>query len=114
MVRGPSIALCTFAIVLIFGATSATGQRQTYQNRIGWHLVNGVWMRASGQCEWSDLIRFRWRGQQLLIEAKPTNKAIGLLKGDQMDAVVRDATMLGVAAIVPVASAHVALDKRGR
>jgi 16S rRNA (uracil1498-N3)-methyltransferase len=34
--------------------------------------------------------------------------AIGLLKGDQMDAVVRDATMLGVAAIVPLISAHVA------
>ena len=40
--------------------------------------------------------------------------AIGLLKGDQMDAVVRDATMLGVHAIVPVVSAHVAIDKRGR
>jgi len=34
--------------------------------------------------------------------------AIGLLKGDQMDAVVRDATMLGAAAIVPMLSAHVA------
>jgi len=34
--------------------------------------------------------------------------AIGLLKGEQMDAVVRDATMLGVSAIVPLISAHVA------
>ncbi len=33
--------------------------------------------------------------------------AVGLLKGDQMDAVVRDATMLGVAAIVPMHTAHV-------
>jgi 16S rRNA (uracil1498-N3)-methyltransferase len=34
--------------------------------------------------------------------------AIGLLKGDQMDAVVRDATMLGAAVIAPISSAHVA------
>jgi 16S rRNA (uracil1498-N3)-methyltransferase len=33
--------------------------------------------------------------------------AVGVLKGDQMDAVVRDATMLGVAAIVPLRTSHV-------
>ncbi len=33
--------------------------------------------------------------------------AIGVLKGDQMDVVVRDATMLGAASILPVTSAHV-------
>ncbi len=37
---------------------------------------------------------------------------IGLLKGDQMDTVVRDATALGVAAIAPLASAHVAVPAR--
>lgn len=40
--------------------------------------------------------------------------AIGLLKGDQMDAVVRDATMLGAAEIVPMATAHVAVSGRAR
>jgi len=40
--------------------------------------------------------------------------AVGLLKGDQMDAVVRDATMLGATAIVPIASAHVAVPAAGR
>jgi len=40
--------------------------------------------------------------------------AVGLLKGDQMDAVVRDATMLGVAEIIPLASAHVALPAAAR
>src|SRR5262245_32562597 len=40
--------------------------------------------------------------------------AIGLLKGDQMDAVVRDATMLGVAQIVPMVTAHVAVAGRAR
>lgn len=40
--------------------------------------------------------------------------AIGLLKGEQMDAVVRDATMLGVFAIVPMATAHVAVPSRAR
>jgi len=36
----------------------------------------------------------------------------GLLKGDQMDAVVRDATMLGVRRIVPIAAAHVAVPRK--
>lgn len=35
--------------------------------------------------------------------------AIGLLKGDQMDAVVRDATMLGVWKIVPLVTSHVSV-----
>ena len=37
---------------------------------------------------------------------------IAMLKGDQMDAVVRDATMMGVAAIRPFVSAHVAVPER--
>jgi 16S rRNA (uracil1498-N3)-methyltransferase len=40
--------------------------------------------------------------------------AIGLLKGDQMDAVVRDATMLGVAEIVPMVTARVAVSGHAR
>jgi 16S rRNA (uracil1498-N3)-methyltransferase len=40
--------------------------------------------------------------------------AIGLLKGDQMDAAVRDATMLGVSAIQPLSTAHVAVPARAR
>ena len=39
---------------------------------------------------------------------------IGLLKGDQMDAVVRDATALGVATIAPIVSEHVAVGRRAR
>jgi 16S rRNA (uracil1498-N3)-methyltransferase len=38
--------------------------------------------------------------------------AVGLLKGDQMNDVVRDATMLGAAAIVPIVSAHTAVSER--
>jgi 16S rRNA (uracil1498-N3)-methyltransferase len=38
--------------------------------------------------------------------------AVGLLKGAQMDAIVADATALGVRAIVPIASAHVSLPPR--
>ncbi|MEO6223158.1 MAG: 16S rRNA (uracil(1498)-N(3))-methyltransferase [Vicinamibacterales bacterium] len=37
----------------------------------------------------------------------PVTLAVGVLKGDQMDAVVRDATMLGVVAIVPLRTSHV-------
>lgn len=38
--------------------------------------------------------------------------AVGVLKGDQMDTVVRDATALGVSAITPLASANVTVPSR--
>jgi 16S rRNA (uracil1498-N3)-methyltransferase len=40
--------------------------------------------------------------------------AIGLLKGDGVDAAVRDATMMGAAALVPFVSAHVAVSGRAQ
>ena len=40
--------------------------------------------------------------------------AIGLLKGDQMDSVVRDATMLGARSIVPMSTTHVAVPAKAR
>ena len=40
--------------------------------------------------------------------------AIGLLKGDAMDDVVRDATALGVAEIIPMATQHAVVPKRAR
>lgn len=38
--------------------------------------------------------------------------AVGLLKGDQMDAVVRDATVMGASAIVPLHTDHVVVPAR--
>jgi len=38
--------------------------------------------------------------------------AVGVLKGQQMDAVVRDATMLGASAIVPLETAHLSAGKK--
>jgi 16S rRNA (uracil1498-N3)-methyltransferase len=40
--------------------------------------------------------------------------AVGLLKGEQMDAAVRDATMLGAFAIVPMSTSHVTVPARAR
>jgi len=40
--------------------------------------------------------------------------AVGLLKGDQMETVVRDTTMLGVVEILPVVSAHVVTARSAR
>jgi 16S rRNA (uracil1498-N3)-methyltransferase len=40
--------------------------------------------------------------------------AVGLLKGDQMDTVVRESTMLGAAAIIPLVSARVVAPARAR
>lgn len=42
----------------------------------------------------------------------PITLAVGVLKGDQMDAVVRDATMLGAAAIVPLRTSHVTVSPK--
>jgi 16S rRNA (uracil1498-N3)-methyltransferase len=44
----------------------------------------------------------------------PLTLVQAVLKADGMDAVVRDATMLGVDAIVPTLSAHVAVPGRAR
>ena len=74
-------------------------------------------------CEWSGrLDTGAKRGEFSVIvegEATPVAEpevavtlAIGVLKGDQMDAVVRDATALGVAAIVPMETAHVTVPPR--
>jgi 16S rRNA (uracil1498-N3)-methyltransferase len=57
-----------------------------------------------------------------LIKPRPTppaaparvTLAVGLLKGDAMDSVVRDATALGVAEIIPMATAHAVVPKRAR
>jgi 16S rRNA (uracil1498-N3)-methyltransferase len=38
--------------------------------------------------------------------------AIGILKGDHMDTAVRDATMLGASALMPIAADHVAVPAR--
>ena len=38
--------------------------------------------------------------------------AAGVLKGDHMDAIVRDATMMGAAAIVPLVTEHVTVPKK--
>jgi hypothetical protein len=58
-----------------------------FHDRVGWHLVNGVWTQASGACNWNDLIRLSWRGQHLAVEAKPSDKTIGLLRGGRTAAV---------------------------
>ena len=57
-----------------------------------------------------------------VIQARPSQPpaptrltlAVGLLKGDSMDHVVRDATALGVAEIIPMVTAHAVVPKRAR
>jgi len=54
-------------------------------------------------------------GEPLTPVAEPPVRVtlgIGVLKGDQMDAVVRDATMLGASAIAPFVSEHTAVPSR--
>ncbi|CAN5474888.1 hypothetical protein BH09PLA1_BH09PLA1_05940 [soil metagenome] len=61
--------------------------RRGFHDRVGWHLVNGVWMQASGECNWDDLFRLSWHGSQLAVDAKPSDKAAGLLRGGRTAAV---------------------------
>src|SRR5262245_46900894 len=71
--------------------------------------------------EWSGHVRFvKPSVVQVAIERPVTPAAeppvrvtlcAAILARDQMDAVMRDATMLGVAAIVPLISAHVSVGK---
>lgn len=54
-------------------------------------------------------------GAEVMPVAEPRIRvtlAAALLKGDQMDAIVRDATMLGVTAIAPMTSMHVTVPDR--
>jgi 16S rRNA (uracil1498-N3)-methyltransferase len=72
--------------------------------------------------EWSGRIRSSSRsnvaidlGEPRTAVAEPpahVTVAVAILKGTQLDDVVRDATMLGAAAIVPFVSAHVAVAER--
>jgi hypothetical protein len=55
--------------------------------RIGWHLVNGRWLKASGSCDWSDLVSFSAHGSTLAAQVKLSEKASALLKGGRMVAV---------------------------
>jgi len=52
--------------------------------------------------------------QPVVEPAVAVTLGIGLLKGEQMDSVVRDATALGAASIVPILSAHVAVSNAAR
>ncbi len=61
---------------------------------------------GSGRCE-----RHARLDRERRCQSRPLRVtfAVGVLKGDQMNTVVRDATALGVAAIVPFLSAHTAV-----
>ena len=73
--------------------------------------------------EWSArLVPSERRGQatvELLEQIQPVPEpvihvtlAAGILKGDHMDAIVRDATMMGAAEIVPLVTEHVTVPKK--
>ena len=110
------------------GATGGTIDLDTTETH---HLVHVLRVRAGAEVIVFDGRGHEWLGRVAsaskdhasvdLIARRPAlpeppvavTLAIGLLKGDQMDSVVRDATMLGVAAIVPVTTAHVAVPAAG-
>lgn len=94
------------------------------------HLTHVLRLRTGDEVGIFDGQGREWRGRVALIDkesveialsdeiapaAEPAVRVtlgIGLLKGDQMDAVVRDATMLGVAEIAPLTTEHVSVPAR--
>ena len=82
--------------------------------RIG--VFNGHGDEWEGRVETIDraavTVRLDRRVEPLAEPVVEVTLAIGLLKGDQMDVVIRDATALGAQAIAPVASAHVTVPDR--
>lgn len=96
------------------------------------HLTHVLRLAVGAEVEIFDGAGHEWRGRVVSVGRRAAAIEIGeavtpvpeppvrvtlgmaILKGDQMDAVVRDATALGVAAIAPVASAHVAVPARAR
>ena len=86
----PAIILLLCTTALAQSDSLSPGQRRIqrgFHDRVGWHLVNGAWVRASGQCEWKELLRLRWAGQQLAVDALPIDRAAGLLRGGRTVAV---------------------------
>jgi 16S rRNA (uracil1498-N3)-methyltransferase len=96
------------------------------------HLTNVLRLAVGDEVAVFDGEGHEWRGRvasasrraatiELGIAITPVSESsvhvtlgIGILKSDQMDAVVRDATALGVSAIMPIDSAHVAVPARVR
>lgn len=80
-------------------------------------IFNGL-----GQSWDAELVGLGKHATARLIKPRPSSPvaparvtlAIGLIKGDAMDGVVRDATALGVAEIIPMVTAHAVVPKRAR
>jgi 16S rRNA (uracil1498-N3)-methyltransferase len=93
------------------------------------HLVRVLRLRPGDGVGLFDGVGGEWLGIVLTLEPEVTVEVvdetapaaeppvrvtlgIGLLKGGQMDTVVRDATMLGTFAIVPLTTSHVSITRR--
>jgi len=113
-------------------APGAAGPSVTLSADEGHHAIRVLRLRVGATVivfdgegrEWTGRIASTTRDETLvdLVDARVpiaeppvrVTLAIALLKGDQMDDVIRDAVALGVAAIQPMETAHVALPERAR
>lgn len=86
IVRINILVLASLCAALIYVAP-APAMPPSVTPRIGWHLVNGRWLKASGSCDWSDLVSISAHGNNLAAQVKLTEKAAALLKGGRMVAV---------------------------
>src|SRR5262245_56742176 len=80
-----AVVLC--AGLLLCCAVTAPAMPPSVTPRIGWHLVNGKWLKACGSCDWSDLITINAHGNNLTAQVKLTDKAAPLLRGGRMVAI---------------------------
>jgi hypothetical protein len=66
--------------------TTSLSAQPVVTPRIGWHLVNGRWLRASGSCDWPELVSISAGHDSIDAEVKLSERAMSLLKSGRMAA----------------------------
>ena len=54
----------------------------------GWRFVGGQWVRPSGACAWSDLIKLGWRDGDLVATPCPGENARAMLRGGRSNVLI--------------------------
>jgi hypothetical protein len=85
--RSKIVILAALCAGLLCCAVTAPAMPPSVTPRIGWHLVNGKWLKASGSCDWSDLLTINAHGNNLTAAVKLSDKSAALLRGGRMVAI---------------------------
>src|SRR6478672_794919 len=82
-----NVPLVASLCAVLVCAAPAPAMPPSVTPRLGWHLVNGRWLKASGTCDWSDLISIGAHGNTISAQVKLSEKAAALLTGGRVVAI---------------------------